>query len=143
MAKKTFKMTPAHHKFCEHYVEYSNATQAYLFAFPNVTYGTAKTEGSEMLTKPDIKEKIEQLQEEFITQFRQDKLRMIRDLTVSAEEFKKMGDNANYMKAKAEISKLAGLYEPDKQDHTTNGKDMNVINVHIIESPKPEDTNGA
>ena len=115
MAKKPVNkpMSPAHIKFCEHYSEYSNATQAYLFAFPNVTYGSAKTEGPRLLAKPDISERIQQLNEEFECQFRQDKRRTIRDLMVSAEEAKKIGEWASYVKLRDLIIKVARLTEPE------------------------------
>ena len=118
-------MTPAHHKFCEHYAEYSNATQAYLFAFPGVKYGTAKTEGSKMLTNPDISERIEQLKEEFECQFRQDKDRTIRDLIISAEEAKKIGEWAAYTKLRDMVAKISKFYET-KVDITSGGEKISI-----------------
>lgn len=118
-------MTPAHHKFCEHYAEYSNCTQAYLFAFPGVKYGTAKTEGSKLLTKPDISERISELKEEFECQFRQDKDRTIRDLIVSSEEAKKIGEWATYTKLRDMIAKMSGFYET-KVDITSKGEKISI-----------------
>jgi hypothetical protein len=118
MAKKIFKMTPLHDKFCQHYAEYGNATQAYLFAFPNVKYGTAKTEGNELLTKPDIKEKIDQLKEEFAVEYRQTKEGTIRDLIQTAEEAKAQGQFSAYAKLRDMIIKMCGFYEPEKIEHS-------------------------
>lgn len=127
MAKKIFKMTPAHEKFCQHYSEYGNATQAYLFAWPNVKYGTAKTEGSEMLTKPDIAERIDQLKEEFAVQYKQTKEGTIRDLIQSAEEAKTAGQFSAYAKLREMIIKMCGLSEPSKIDVTSGGEKINII----------------
>lgn len=118
-------MTPAHHKFCEHYSEYSNATQAYLFAFPGVKYGTAKTEGSKLLTNPDISERIEQLKEEFECQFRQDKNRTIRDLIVASEEAKAIGEWATYAKLRDMVARISKFYET-KVDITSKGEKISI-----------------
>lgn len=131
MAKKETNkvMSPAHCKFCEHYSEYSNATQAYLFAFPGTKYGSAKTLGSALLTNVDIKERIEQLKEEFECQFRQDKDRTIRDLLVSAEEAKKLGEWATYAKLRDMVARISKFYET-KVDITSGGEKIS-INLNL------------
>ena len=126
MAKKTNNiLSPAHAKYCEHYAEYSNCTQAYLFAFPNVKYSTAKTEGPKLLTNPVISEKIEQLKEEFECQFRQDKNRTIRDLIVSAEEAKSIGEWATYAKLRDMVARISKFYET-KVDITSGGEKISI-----------------
>ena len=127
MAKKQINkvMSPAHCKFCEHYAEYSNATQAYLFAFPGTKYGSAKTLGSALLTNVDISEKIAELKEEFECQFRQDKDRTIRDLILSAEEAKAIGEWATYTKLRDMIAKMSGFYET-KVDITSKGEKISI-----------------
>ncbi len=125
MAKKVFKMTPAHEKFCQHYTEYGNATQAYLFAWPKVAYGTARTEGSEMLTKPDIMSRIEQLKEEFAVQYNQTKDGTIRDLIETAEQAKAQGQFSAYAKLRDMIIKMTGFYEPEKIHHS-GGMNLNL-----------------
>lgn len=107
-------MKPAHEKFCQHYAEYGNATQSFLFAFPKVTYGTAKAEGSKLLAKVDIKEKIEQLKEEFAVEYNQTKDGTIRDLIQTAEEAKAKGQFSAYAKLREMIIKMCGFYEPEK-----------------------------
>ena len=134
---KKFKITPAHIKFCEHYAEYGNATQAYLYAFPNVAYGTAKTEGNQLLTKPDIKERIDNLVEQFQTQFRQDKDKTIRDLFITAEQAKAAGNFVAYAKLREMIIKMKGFYEPDKIEHSGNvGLDIKIISPEEDDSPE-------
>ena len=116
MAKQKTNKTPnpAHEKFCQHYAEYANATQAYLFAFPNIKYSTAGTEGLRLLKNPAIKERIEQLQDEFRTQYKQTKEGTIRDLINAAEEAKKAFQFPAYAKLREMVIKMCGFYEPDK-----------------------------
>lgn len=138
MAKKQFKFLPTHEKFCMHFQEYGNATQAFLFAWPKVQYTSAKTEGPKLLANPFIKERIEQLQEEFITQYKQDKQKTVRDLIVAAEEFKRMGDNPSYIKARDMVVKMSGFYAPDKVEHSGNiGLDVNII-INKPNEPKAD-----
>lgn len=139
MAKKVFKMTPAHDKFCQHYAEYGNATQAYLFAWPNVKYGSARELGSNLLTNIDIKEKIEQLKEEFAVQYKQTKDGTIRDLIQSAEEAKAIGQFTAYAKLREMIIKMCGYYEPEKIEHSGEVKTNVVINYIVPkETDEPE-----
>lgn len=44
-----------HKIFVREYVLYRNATRAYMLAYPKSTYNTARTEGSKLLAKPNIK----------------------------------------------------------------------------------------
>ncbi len=114
MAKKTFQFTPSHEKFCQHYSEYGNATQAFLFAWPKVTYNTAKAHGYELLQNVAIKERIEQLKEEFAVEYKQTKDGTIRDLIQTAEEAKAQGQFSAYAKLREMIIRMCGFYEPDK-----------------------------
>lgn len=123
---------PAYEKFCQHYAEYANATQAYLFAFPNIKYSTAGTEGPKLLGNPAIKERIEQLQDEFKTQYKQTKEGTIRDLINAAEEAKKAFQFPAYAKLREMVIKMCGFYEPDRIEHSGNVG----INIAIV---KPDD----
>jgi len=122
---KQFRFTPVHEKYCQHYAEYGNATVAYLYAFGSkadgnkngVAYSTAKSEGSKLLTNPNILERIEQLKEEFSAQFKQTKENTVRDLVQSAEEAKAQGQFSAYAKLRDMVIRLYGLYEPDKYEH--------------------------
>lgn len=136
MAKKKFILTPLHLKFCQHYSEYQSATQAYLFAFKNVGYNTAKTEGCKLLKIDEIQEEIEKLQEEFRVQYKQTREGTIRDLIVSAEEAKAMGQFAAYAKLREMVIRMTGYFEADKVDVTTNGENINSIKIEIINTNK-------
>lgn len=52
-------MTERQRIFADHYIISLNATEAYQKAYPRAKYGTAKTNGNELLTKADIKAYIE------------------------------------------------------------------------------------
>jgi len=125
MAKKVYKITPAHDKFCQHYAEYGNATQAYLFAFPKVTYGSARELGARMLSVDEIAEKIEQIKEEFAVEYKQSKDGTIRDLINSAEEAKAQGQFSAYAKLREMIIKMCGFYAPEKSEITHKGITIN------------------
>lgn len=116
--KKVISLTPAHMKFCEHYCEYDNMTMAYLFAYPGTAYGTAKSEGSKLMTNHNIIERVEQLKEEFATQFNQTKEKTTRDLIMAAEEAKTMGQFASYATLRNMIIKMCGFYAPTEIKHS-------------------------
>ena len=52
-------MTERQKIFADHYIISLNATEAYKKAYPKAKYGTAKTNGNELLTKTDVKAYIE------------------------------------------------------------------------------------
>ena len=52
-------MKQKHVIFVQNYLVDGNATQAYLKAYPNVTYETAVVNGSRLLTNAKVKEAIE------------------------------------------------------------------------------------
>jgi phage terminase small subunit len=145
MAKKEYKWTPADEKFCEHYFEYGNQTQAALFAFGDkrvdpkgITYETAKNKGSEMMTYPHILEYIEQLKEEFSAQFKQNKEKTVRDLITSAEEAKKAGQFVAYAKIRDMVIKMEGFYEPEKHSHVIEF-DVQIPGLDNLNLEKEED----
>ena len=51
-------------KFIEEYLKYLNATQAYLIAYPNAGYKTARVNSCKLLARKDIKEEVERRLEE-------------------------------------------------------------------------------
>ena len=108
----------AYEKFCQHYSEHTNATQAYLFAFPEAKYSTANTEGPQFLLKPRISERILQLKEEFILKYGQTKDKTIKDLINAAEMALKESQYAAYAKLREMIIRMQGFYEPDKIEHS-------------------------
>lgn len=110
MAKNNIKQE----KFAAHYAEYGNATRAYLYVNPKATYGTARTEGSEWLTKPNIIDLIQQKKDEFNEKFMHSKEKTIQELLLTAEEAKEAGNYNAYGKLREMIIKMNGFYEADK-----------------------------
>lgn len=49
--------------FCLEYMNHYNMTRAYLEARPNVTYGSARTEGSKTYAKPNIQQRLAELRQ--------------------------------------------------------------------------------
>lgn len=118
MAKKKFIITPAHEKFCQHYSQYGNATQAYIHAFPGSTYGSSRELGSNLLTNVDIKEKIEQLKEATALVAKQTAEQTVNELLVAAEEAKAQMQWGAYAKLREMVIKLCGLNPIEKQEIT-------------------------
>lgn len=136
-AKKKYVFTPANERFCEHFAEFGNYTQAYLFAYPNAVYSTANSKGSELGNKPPCVERIAQLQEEFAISVQQSKERTIKDLLITAEEARKDGKYNDYAKLRDMIIKMCGFYEPEKQQIEHKGITFNYITP--IEDKKKND----
>lgn len=99
-------------RFVAEYLVDLNATQAYLRSHPGVTNNTARTEGSRLLAKPDIQEKISaaKLARAKRTQVTQD--RIVREL--ARVGFRKLGR----IKAGPKVRALQILLEHVK---TTDG----------------------
>lgn len=135
MAKKQFKLTPAHDKFCVTYANTGNATASYLAAFPNVTYGSARELGSNLLTNVDIQDKISILKEEYKVKFDLDRERTERDLITAAEEAKSAGQFSAYAKLRDMVIKIRGFYAPDKVEHSGN---LPITVIKTIEVKKDE-----
>ena len=129
MAKKIkkYRFTPSHEKFCQHYAEYGNCTQAYLHAYPKVKYNSAKTLGAELLTIIDILDRIEQIKEEFAVSIQQSKERTVEALISSAEEAKIAGQFSAYAKLRDMVIKMCGFYEPEKSEIELKGITLNYI----------------
>lgn len=127
MAKKEFKILPHHIKFVELYILSSNATQSYLASFEGVAYSTAKTEGAKLLTNPHIKELIACEKEVIKIKYDITKDKMIMRLLNLIERMEKDDDRGNLIKYIAEVNKIAGLYAPDKIEHSGEmGLDINI-----------------
>ena len=124
MAKKDNNI--AHEKFARHYSVYSNATQAYLSAYPNAKYGSARELGSKLLTNINIQVLIEKYKEEFNEKYMHTKEQMIQKLEQAAEEAKQLGNFNTYFKAQEMIIKLLDLNPSQKVDVTSMGKQINI-----------------
>lgn len=122
--KKIDKLS--HEKFAQHYSVYGNSTRAYMQAYPNVAYGTAKTEGSRLLTNVHIQELIQKYKEEFNEKYMHSKEVMIKELENTANEAKALGNYQAYLKAKEMIIKLLDINPQSKLDITSMGKQINI-----------------
>jgi len=58
VAKPLPPLTPSEQRFVDEYLIDQNATRAYRAAFPESTYHTARTEGSRLLAKPNIRREV-------------------------------------------------------------------------------------
>jgi len=123
-------------KFVEHYCKHNNATQAFLFASPDVTYDTARTEGSRLLAKPCIQSAISQKKEQFSISVNISKESLIEELTNTAEQAKDAGDYKAYTSLKKLIIQMFGYFEPDKLKIVG---DANITVIKEVEVKKEED----
>jgi maltooligosyltrehalose synthase len=57
------------------------------------------------------------------------------------EEYESCKDRKLKLEIRKELNKLQGLYKPQRIDHTTNGKDMNITGITIEIVNKKEDLN--
>jgi hypothetical protein len=64
MGYESIDLKPFEERFCWKYVELGIGVKAYQALKPKSKYGTARTEASNLLTNPDIKARIAQIQEE-------------------------------------------------------------------------------
>ena len=114
-------------RFCNEYALTSNATQSYLKAHVNASYNTARTEGSRLLAKPSIGERIAQIKEADAVQWKQTKDGTIKDLINTAEEAKEAGQFSAYAKMREMVIKIVGFYEPEKIDVRSQQTVINYI----------------
>ena len=122
--KKEFIMTAAHEKFCQHYSEYGNMRQAFMYAWPETKFSSAGQAASMLMKKDEITDRIQQLREEVQVEFNQTKDGTIKDLIRSAEEAKKAFQFAAYAKLREMVIELCGLYpiKQTKQDVNITAK---------------------
>jgi hypothetical protein len=125
-----------HIKFAQHYAENGNASQAYLFAYPGVTYGSARELGSNLLTNVDVQALIDQYKEELSIKFSVTKEKMMKELIEVAEEARVAGNLNAFSKMKEMIIKMCGFYAPEKIEHTGN---QPITIIKITEVRKDEE----
>jgi phage terminase small subunit len=58
------ELSPQHERFCREYIIDENGTRAYMRAYPKSSYDSARNSASELLAKPCIKARIEELRDE-------------------------------------------------------------------------------
>jgi phage terminase small subunit len=74
-------LTPQEQRFLEEYIAFDgNATQAYLKAFPEHTYGTARTNSSKLLATANIQAELEAAREGYCRAVRVSNLKVLREL---------------------------------------------------------------
>lgn len=127
------KLTEAQIKFCEHYAFKTNATQAYLLAFPDCAYNTAKTEGNKLLTKPDILAEINRQKEILADKYDISKETMIKEIKrklseIDYDDF----NNPTWAKLIDMLNKMGGHYT-QKVDITSGGNPIS-INLKLDDS---------
>ena len=118
------RLSPAHFKFVNHYCEFGNATQAYLKAFPKVTYKSARELGSNLLTDADIQEYIAQRKEELESASLVTRESLIRDLQEIKAAQKKINSGSS-LKAIELMGKMLGYFE-NKLDITSGGDKITI-----------------
>lgn len=131
--KKPLIMTAAHEKFCQHYSEYGNMRQAFLYAWPETKFSAAGQAASMLMKKSEISDRIQQIREEVQVEFNQTKEGTIKDLIRSAEEAKKAFQFAAYAKLREMVINLCGLYPVKKSEHdiTSGGKPITPIQINF------------
>jgi len=112
-------MNQKHLLFIENYLIDGNGTQAYLKAYPNVTYETAYVNASKLLRKPKVKEAIEAGKKEFRDKMLITKEDLIKDL-IDIKNAQKTDNAQAAIKAIEVISKMLGLNEPERIEHSGN-----------------------
>lgn len=110
-------MKQKHVIFVQNYLVDGNATQAYLKAYPNVTYETAVVNGSRLLTNAKVKEAIEAGKQELKEKMLITKEDLIKDL-IDIKNAQKTDNAQAAIKAIEVISKMLGLNEPEKIEHS-------------------------
>lgn len=139
-------MNNRHKAFADEYLSNGlNATQAYLSVYKSVKKEeTARVNGSKLLTNTNVKAYIADKQEELSKDAKIDReyiLKEYMELLASCKDegIDGMGtikDRTNWAKALAQITKMLGLDEPDKQQIEHKGV---VINITPPTKPTEED----
>jgi len=111
------KMKQKHVIFVQNYLVDGNATQAYLKAYPNVTYETAVVNASRLLTNAKVKEAIDAGKKELKDKMLITKEDLIKDL-IDIKNAQKTDNAQAAIKAIEVISKMLGLNEPEKVEHS-------------------------
>lgn len=148
------KLTSLEERFVSIYIHNcGNATQAYLLASPNnVTYDTARAEGSACLARPNVAKAIElkkleiRNKEQIELSFLVSSLKeVIYDVKTEETERDNTGrivakpDRASLIKAVDTLAKLGGFYT-QKMDVTSNGQTIiPEIKINIVQPKQDEE----
>lgn len=118
-------LNPNQERFCIAYVHLdSDATNAYLEAFPGCTYSTANSQGCRLLKNPDIQDRIKVLIAEHNKEFIRSKNQTIRDVMEDIKDCKSLKKYNELYKFRDMFIRLQGFYDPVKIDVAND--------VHIV-----------
>lgn len=110
-------MNQKHLLFIQNYLIDGNGTQAYLKAYPGVTYETAYVNASKLLRNPKVKEAVEAGKKELRDKMLITKEDLIKDL-IDIKNAQKTDNAQAAIKAIEVISKMLGLNEPERIEHS-------------------------
>ena len=96
------------HKFCENYVLYKNAKLSAINA--GYSSHTAHVQGSRLMQREDIKERIDDLSDELTTD-----VDVVGEIEKQYEFAKRNGQTNSALKALELLSKVRGTKKPDKE----------------------------
>ena len=113
MSEKHAELTQKQKLFCEYYIENWNATDAARRA--GYSENTADVIGCENLTKPNIKQYIEEIQKDIAKLAGISRLSIVKDLINIKDHAEQEKDK---IKAIEVVNKMLGMNEPDKQEIT-------------------------
>lgn len=131
---KKMELNENHRAFVQYYLSNGfNATKAYMKAYPEAGYDTARTGGSDLLAKPDIQAEVERVRNEFEAKTIITKEEIIQKLyeIMMANQGKK---DTFTLKSIEILNKMLGYNEPEVI--VNNGGLPPEISVNII---KPKD----
>ncbi len=130
-------LTVKQEKFCQEYVKLGNATEAYKNSYnaKNMKTESITPKASRMLKQANISARVAQLREETAKENKIDReyiLKEYMDLLKSCKDegidgYGTIKDRTNWTKVLAQITKLLGLDEPDKQEIEHKGLTINII----------------
>lgn len=119
------KLRDKQEKFVQEYLIDFNASQAAIRA--GYSEKTSRAIGSELLTNPNIQERIKELQSQTVQKLNITKDEILINLK-TIMDMHLMNDNPNAaLKAIEILNKMLGLNEPDKQELTHKGIIINYI----------------
>ena len=118
-------MNEKNKKFCDEYLANGfNGTQAYLSAYPSVKREeTAAAAATRMLKNVKVQEYIKSEQDKMSDNLHITRETILNDLKRMQERTESTNPNAS-LKSIDLMCKLLGLYEPIKQDVTSNGNQI-------------------
>ena len=131
------ELKPSEKLFAEAYVANSNATQAYKIISPNACDVSARSGGSRLLQKPEIRAYIIQLYEEYFGEYKILAFRTLSELeTVAfAEKGDKHYNAAAKLKAIELIQKQLGL-----QTKNVNVESKTEVEINILSTKDEAET---